>query len=136
MKKISFIAFATFALFIASCSDETVDPTVDPRDKFTGSWLCQETITGTPTQSFTITISKVGSGDSVKISNFSNYGSTSPQTYAEISGNSIVIPYQEITQTNIVVQGSGIYSSNGGVKITMNYTTDGESATAVCTPKP
>ena len=133
MKKISFIAFATITLFIASCTDETVDPTVDPRDKFTGSWLCQETITGTPTQSFTITISKVGSGDSVKISNFSNYGTTSPQTYAEISGNSIVIPFQNITTTGIPVQGSGLYSNNGGEKINMSYSTDGESATAVCT---
>jgi hypothetical protein len=136
MKKISFIAFATFALFIASCSDETVDPTVDPRDKFTGNWLCQETITGMQPVTFTISISKLSGDDAVLISNFSNYGTTSDQTRAEIQGNSIVIPYQEITQTNIVVQGSGIYSSNGGVKITMNYTTDGESATAVCTPKP
>ena len=136
MKKISSIAFSIIVLLIASCTDETVDPTTDPRDKFTGSWLCQETITGMPPETFTISISKLGGGDSVLISNFSNYGTTSDQTRAEISGNSIVIPYQEITQTNIVVQGSGIYTSNGGVKITMNYTTDGESATAVCTPKP
>lgn len=133
MKKIIWISFASIVLFIASCSDETVDPTVDPRDKFTGSWLCQETITGSPAQSFTITISKVGDGDSVKISNFSNYGTSSPQTYAEISGNSIVIPFQNITTTAIPVQGSGIYSTSGGEKISMNYSTDGQSATAVCT---
>lgn len=133
MKKIIWISFASIALFLSSCTDETVDPSVDPRDKFTGSWLCQETVTGSPAQSFTITISKVGSGDSVKISNFSNYGSTSPQTYAEIAGNSIVIPFQNITSTGIPVQGSGLYSNNGGEKINMNYSTDGESATAVCT---
>lgn len=133
MKKISLIAFATVALFIASCSDETVDPAADPRDKFTGSWLCQETITGSPAQSFTITISKVGSGDSIKISNFSNYGTTPDQTIAEVSGNSMVIPPQEITQTKIAVDGFGIYSSSGGEKINMNYSTDGQSATAVCT---
>ena len=133
MKKIIWISFASIALFIASCSDETVDPTADPRDKFTGSWLCQETITGSPAQSFTITISKVGDGDSVKISNFSNYGTSSPQTYAEISGTSIVIPFQNITITAIPVQGSGIYSTSGGEKISMNYSTDGQSATAVCT---
>jgi hypothetical protein len=133
MKKIIWISFASIALFIASCSDETVDPTFDPRDKFTGSWLCQETITGSSAQSFTITISKVGDGDSVKISNFSNYGTSSPQTYAEISGNSIVIPFQNITTTSIPVQGSGIYSTSGGEKISMNYSTDGQSATAVCT---
>jgi hypothetical protein len=132
MKKNCWIAFVTISLFIASCSDETVDPTVDARDKFTGSWLCKETISGA-TSSFTITISKVGSNDSLKISNFSNYGTSSPQTYAEISGNSIVIPLQSITTTAISVQGSGIYSSNGGEKINMNYTTDGQSATAVCT---
>jgi hypothetical protein len=133
MKKISSIAFAIIVLLIASCTDETVDPTTDPRDKFTGSWLCKETITGSPVQTFTITISKVGSGDSVKISNFSNYGTTAPQTYAEIAGNSIVIPFQNITTTGIPVQGSGLYSSSGGEKINMNYSTDGQSATAVCT---
>ncbi len=135
MKKNYWIAFATISLFIASCSDETVDPTVDARDKFTGSWLCKETVTGSPAQSFTINISKVGSGDSVKISNFSNYGTNPPQTIALISGNSIVIPFQNITPTvpSISVQGSGIYSSNGGEKINMNYTTDGQSAIAVCT---
>ncbi|MFM7016483.1 MAG: hypothetical protein ACKOX3_09170 [Bacteroidota bacterium] len=133
MKKIFWVAFASLTLFVASCSDETVDPATDPRDKFTGSWLCKETVTGTPTQSFTITISKVGSGDSVKISNFSNYGTSAPQTYAEISGNSIVIPLQNITTTAIPVQGSGIYSSSGGEKISLNYSTDGQSASAVCT---
>lgn len=132
MKNICWITFASIALFIASCSDEAVDPAVDARDKFTGSWLCQETVAGA-SQSFTITISKVGTGDSVKISNFSNYGSSSPQAYAEVSGNSIVIPFQNITTTSIPVQGSGIYKSSGGEKIDMNYTTDGQSASAVCT---
>lgn len=133
MKKISWIAFACIALFVASCSDETVDPAVDVRDKFTGSWLCKETITGSAPTTFTITISKVGSGDSLKISNFSNYGTSSPQTYAEVSGNSIVIPQQYITTTAISVQGSGIYSNSGGEKISLNYSTDGQSASAVCT---
>ena len=133
MKKYFLLATAALTLFIASCSDETVDPTVDPRDKFTGSWLCVETIAPSQ-QSFSISISKVGNGDSVKISNFSNYGTSSPQTYAEVSGNSIVIPLQNITSTSIPVQGSGIYSSNGGGKINFNYTVDGQSASAVCTP--
>ena len=132
MKKIIGISLVVFTLFLAACSDETVDPAVDVRDKFTGSWLCKETIAGATT-SFTITISKVGSGDSLKISNFSNYGTSSPQTYAEVSGNSIVIPLQNITTTAIPVQGSGIYSSSGGEKINLNYSTDGQSATAVCT---
>jgi hypothetical protein len=132
MKKIIGISLVAFTLFLAACSDETVDPAVDVRDKFTGGWLCKETIAGATT-SFTITISKVGSGDSLKISNFSNYGTSSPQTYAEVSGNSIVIPLQNITTTAIPVQGSGIYSSSGGEKINLNYSSDGQSATAVCT---
>jgi hypothetical protein len=136
MKKIIWISFASIALFIASCSDETVEPTVDPRDKFTGDWLCQETITGQQPQTFTISISKLGSGDSVKISNFSNYGTSSPQTIAEIDDNSIVISSQNITSTGITVQGSGLYSKSGGEKINLSYTTDGDNATAVCTPKP
>ena len=126
--------FRSVALFIASCSDETEDPTVDPRDKFTGNWLCKETITGEQPETFPISISKIGNGDSVQITNFSNYGDSIPQTIAEVSGSSIVISLQNITQTAIPVQGSGNYVSNGGGKINFNYTVDGQSASAVCTP--
>ena len=58
MKKYFLLAAAALTLFIASCSDETVNPTVDPRDKFTGSWLCVETIAQSQ-QPFSISISKV-----------------------------------------------------------------------------
>ena len=120
-------------LYFASCSeDNSSTPTIDARDKFTGSWSCKETISGT-TQIFSIQISKIGTDDSVNISNFSNYGSTA-DAIAFISGNSLTIPTQNIGVTGIPVGGTGIYSSNGVTqKITMNYSSDGSSASAICT---
>lgn len=120
-------------IFMASCADEGSDPgssTSDDRDKFNGDWLCTEKLNGQPATTFTIVFSKVAA-DSVKIKNFSNYGDFT-FAYGEVSGNSLVIPQQNMGVTSIPVQGSGVYSSSGGGKITMNYTVDGETATATC----
>ena len=132
MKKLSLLLASSFLMILASCTDDTGDiiPTSDARDKFTGDWLCKESSSVTP---FTINISKLGDGDSLLIKNFSNYGDLT-NTYAEVTVNSLTIPFQKIGVTYIPVSCSGIYSSAGGTdKITMNYTTDGQSATAVCT---
>lgn len=134
MKKLSLLLAGSLLMFMASCTDDTGDitPDSDARDKFTGDWSCKETINGTFT-TFTINISKVGDGDSILVKNFSNYGDFT-NTYAEVTVNSVTIPFQKIGVTQIPVSGSGIYSSSGGTdKITMNYNTDGQAATAVCT---
>ncbi len=133
MKNLLRILFLLPLLYFASCSeDNSSTPTIDARDKFTGTWSCKETISGT-TQIFNIQISKIGVEDSVNISNFSNYGSTA-DAIAFISGNSLTIPTQNIGVTGIPVGGTGIYSSNAVTqKITMNYSTDGSSASAICT---
>lgn len=134
MKKLSLLLAGSFLMLLASCTDDTGDitPDSDVRDKFTGDWSCKETINGTFT-TFTINISKVGDGDSLLIKNFSNYGDFT-NTYAEVAVNSVTIPFQKIGVTQIPVSGSGVYSSAGGTdKITMNYNTDGQAATAVCT---
>jgi hypothetical protein len=129
-----FLLISVIAL-LSSCSDDSNDvgsPLSDARDKFTGTWLCKETINGS-TLTFTIVINKVGSEDSVSIKNFSGY---SDLTFAGayVSSSSLTIPQQAIGTTSIPVQGSGIYSDAGGTeKITMNYNTDGQAATAVCT---
>ena len=132
MKKILLYCLPAM-LFFASCAeDDAADPLIDDREKFLGEWNCTETI-GTSSMSFKIYITSYGESDSMRLSNFSNYGNTAVALGLS-SGNSIVIPNQQIGITNIVVQGSGTYSSTGGnEKINLAYSTDGQSATAVCT---
>ena len=123
---------ATPVLFFSSCADETEDPFADPREKFEGAWLCNESGPSGPS-TFTIYISLYGPKDSIRIANFSGYGNTA-QAAGVVSGNSLTIPYHRIGVTNIPVQGSGVYSSQGGnEKITMNYMADSVSYSAVCT---
>ena len=120
--------------FLASCTDEddgsTPSSPGDDRDKFTGAWLCTEKITGQPQSTFTVEFSKVGN-DSVRIKNFSNYGDFT-YAYGEVNGSSLVIPQQNMGITSIPIQGSGLYSSGSGGKITMNYVVDGDTASASC----
>lgn len=118
---------------LSACSDEdTPDPTIDDRTKFLGTWSCVETI-GSSTTTFPIIITSYGESDSLRLSNFSNYGNTAV-ALGLVSGKSIVIPNQQIGVTLIVVQGSGLYFSQGAnEKMNLNYTSDGQSATAVCT---
>jgi hypothetical protein len=132
MKKYAPLLVAAAVLFLSSCADEdAAEPFADDREKFLGDWTCQEQ--PTTTTPFTITIDPLGSGDSVYISNFSGYGSTAVAV-AIVDGKNLTIPAQQIGATNIDILGSGIYSSNGGgEKITMNYSADGQSISAVCT---
>ena len=126
-----------FALaMLSACSDEdTPDPNIDDRDKFIGKWSCAETI-GSSSSTFDIFITSYGESDSLQISNFSNYGSTAI-ALGLVSGKSIVIPNQQIGATLITVQGSGLYfTQSANEKMNLNYTSDGQSATAVCTKVP
>lgn len=133
MKKSPLLPLLLFGLlfFISACAEEDDDPGIDPREKFEGSWRCTETIAGSNT-TFTITITLKGESDSVRVSNFSGYGNTAV-ALGLVSGNRIDFPSQEIGITYIPIEGSGTYSSSGGnEKINMNYSTDGQPATAVC----
>lgn len=127
-------ALVLFAGLFSSCADEDFDdPNTDPRDKFSGAWICKETIGTASPQTFTIYITSYGVSDSLRISNFSGYGNTAV-ALGLVSANNLLIPSQQIGVTNIPVQGSGTYSSQGGnEKINLNYLVDGNSASAVCT---
>ncbi|MBK8413208.1 MAG: hypothetical protein IPL22_01055 [Bacteroidetes bacterium] len=53
-----------------SCvDDDNAEPDIPgaDRDKFVGSWLCRETVSGATPTTFTITIQKYGSFDSLKV---------------------------------------------------------------------
>jgi hypothetical protein len=120
----------TVSLIFTSCAkDEDTTPSGpgSDRDKFLGTWLCSETLQNGPTTVFTIKIESQGSEDTIRISNFNNLGSPYA-AIALVSGNSMVIPAQQITQVDIA--GSGLFNSQG--KILMNYTADTDTLSAVC----
>lgn len=134
MKALLVLSVVLGLFMLTGCADEDFDdPEADPREKFLNAWICKETIGSAAPTTFTIFIASYGVSDSVRISNFSGYGN-SAVALGIVSGSTITIPSQQIGVTNIPVQGSGTYSSQGGnEKITMSYMTDGQSATAVCT---
>jgi len=117
---------------VPSCTDDDpADPSIpgSDRDKFVGSWLCKETINGTTNVTFTINIQKHGVDDTLFVYNFSNIGSGEYAIWL-ISGNSVVIPQQTVTQ--IAFSGSGFYSDS---KVNLTYSSDGDQITALCTPQ-
>ncbi len=133
--KAKHLLLLTFITLIAACTkdNETSPSTLtDDRDKFVGSWICDEGAGGTP---FTIEIYKL-SGDTINIKNFSGYGNDG-NAQCVISGNSLTIPFQDIDDLPIVVNasGTGLYSNTGSQKkIKMSYTVDGTTFNnVVCT---
>ena len=129
------ILMLVFIAFIAACTkEEDTSPTnVDDRDKFVGTWLCNEG-SGTP---FSIEISKLN-GTEISIKNFSNYGNHA-NAIAEVTANTLTISAQDFNDlpgTQLIVSGgSGIYSKTGTQeKIKMSYTVDSTTFTNVlCT---
>ena len=112
-----------------SCvDDDNAEPDIPgaDRDKFVGSWLCRETVSGATPTTFTITIQKYGDDDTLRVYNFNNLGAQEYVIWL-ISGNSVTIPAQTITQIDL--GGSGFYSND---KINLNYSSDGEQVSAVC----
>lgn len=131
MKKLTFPLIVLTLLFSACAEEDSNDPSVDDREKFLGKWKCTEIIGGS-SSSFDIYITSFSESDSIRISNFSNYGNTAV-ALGIVSGNSLVIPYQQISITNIPVQGTGTFIYQGGnEKLNLIYTSDGQNATAVC----
>ena len=127
------IAFSTALvsiMMVTSCAEESAEPDLPgaDRDKYVGSWLCKESVNGNQVAAFTINIQKVGQNDSVKVFNFSNVGSGDYAIWL-ISGNSITIPAQ--TVAGVDFGGTGFYSSGD---LDLNYTSDTETISALCTP--
>lgn len=117
---------------IQGCTEEdTGDPSIpgSDRDKFTGNWLCKETYQGAAPNTFTINIQKHGADDTLYVYNFNNLGS-SYFTIWLVSGNSVTIPNQDVSPTQVNLSGSGFYS-NG--EVNLNYTSDGDVVSANCT---
>ncbi len=121
--------FLSVVILFSSCTDDNqADPNIpgSDRDKFTGDWLCKETI-GSASTTFTISIQKHGDNDTLYVYNFNNIGAPFRAIWL-VSGNSVTIPNQNISQVDIA--GSGLFNNN---KINLNYTSDTETVSAVCT---
>jgi hypothetical protein len=108
-------------LFLASCEpDEETGP---DREAFLGTWVCTETSQVFGTTSFQVNIVESSANESqVYIRNFYNLGTTE-QAYATISGKSINIPQQVVS--NNTISGSGTLSGN---RINLSYSVnDGQT---------
>ena len=122
------LIFCSVTLLFSCAKDDDTQPggSSDDRQKFLGTWLCEETVTGGPTTTFTLEVESEGANDTIRLYNFNNLGDPF-YAIGIVSGSSLVIPNQDITQ--VTIEGSGIYSSN---KIFMNYTADSDSLSAEC----
>lgn len=113
----SYLACIALYSFLYSCApDEGAVPTDDNRDNYTGSWLCDEKPSNSSISSkFTISISKSGQRDTIRIFNFNNIGKTF-YALAKANGNSLIIPSQFIDGDSVT--GSGNLQAN---KLNLNY---------------
>jgi hypothetical protein len=124
MKK-NFFLFLITSLMFVGCTDEAViEPDVNPKDKFLGTWTVKEEIVGQADQNYTSTITEDATNTSrIKIGNIYNLGTTSI-IYALVAGNSLDISSQTIT--GISISGTGSYL---GTSIILNYiANDGSGA--------
>jgi hypothetical protein len=123
MKKyILYFSMLSFFLFLSGCNKNNPEPSpTDPRQQFLGNWGVNETTTK---NYYTATISAdPNSSDGVFISNFA---ASTVQAHAVVSGNSITVTSQQLSN-GWIVSGTGTYSSN---KITWSYSiNDGANLT-------
>lgn len=135
MKNTSLIAFAALSLFIFSCTpdkkDDPISPSTDSRDVFVGSWMCNENSKITGTTSYPVSIAKsTSNATEINISRF--YDITNQSVRATVSGNSIVIPYQQLNVVSGFVKGSGTLSSSK-TTLSLAYTTTVSANQDTCT---
>lgn len=138
MKKISklsvFLFLLTISIIETSCvPEETENPTpTDERDKFVGSWKCEENSSINGNSTFTIDINKSTTEKSqVILENFYNYG-FNKTAIATVSGNTLTIPSQTFSGTN-TLSGSGTLSADGKKIQDLNYTVNDGSSDDNCT---
>ncbi|MEW6468238.1 MAG: hypothetical protein AB1458_04900 [Bacteroidota bacterium] len=133
IKKLSpYLAAFALTVFMASCADEEPTP-ADDRDKFVGSFTCQENSQQNGNSTFTIHVNKSASSETqIEIENFYNLGFQNKAT-ASVSGGNFTIASQLFSGNTI----SGSGSSTGSTTFTMTYyVNDGstiDTCSATCT---
>ena len=134
MKKIfrTTLFTAIFASLIIACNpdDPNTPDNTDPRDKFVGSWLCNENSHLNGNSSFTVTASLNPSNSSqIYLANFYQLG-TSQKVYGVVASSSVTIPSQ--TLSSVTVRGSGDITNND-TKINWTYYVDDGADIDTCT---
>jgi len=126
MKK-HFFLFLLASLFLVGCADEAiVEPDVDPKDKFLGTWAVKEEIVGQAAQNYSSTITLDATNTSrIKIGNIYNLGAAT-NLNALVAGNSLNFTTQSITGINIAGTGSFV-----GTSIILDYTADDGSGAII-----
>jgi len=133
MKKLTpYLAAFILSVSFYSCAEEEPTPT-DVRDKFAGSFTCQESSQQNGSSTFTIHVNKSSTVEAeIEIENFYNLGFQN-KAIATVNASSFAIGSQLFSGNTI--NGSG--SSTGSTTFNMTYyVNDGSSidtCTATCT---
>jgi len=111
------VVFVLIAALTQSCTDDLLeDPDLDPRQKFTGTWMVKEESQGS-FQNYTSTISNDPTNSSrIRIGNIFNLGEPISATVSE---NSLTLV--QTTISGFTIKGTGIYS---GGSFVLHYTSN------------
>lgn len=124
--------FISISALIVSCdpTDGPDEPDVDPRDKFVGSWICNETSTQNGNSTYNVIVS-LNPTNSAQILLAQFYQMSSGQkVYAIVANNNATVPEQ--TLTGLVIKGSGNYSTTTS-KINWTYYVNDGADIDTCT---
>lgn len=130
-KKIFILLLITGSFTACTKDDEndiTPSPTgsVDPRNKFIGNWVSNETSEVFSTTTFSVEIfAHTTITNRIVISNFYNLGSQQSNCQMEINGDSITIFQQNVSSHEFI--GTGKLLTNSTIRLT--YTADDGSGT-------
>lgn len=130
----SLLTLVFVASMLHSCTpDDNIDdpfPDVDTRDKFVGSWLCNENSSQNGSSSFTVGISLDATNSSqVILDNFYNAG-YGKKLNGIATSSSITIPNQSLN--SLYIRGSGSIFNND-TKMNWNYYVDTGADIDTCT---
>ncbi len=125
-----FILASLTSLLVSCDPDDNPPDDTDPRDKFVGSWSCNENSHQMGTSTFTVTISlNSGNSSQIYVANFYQLG-TSQKVYAVVAGDNATIPDQSVS--GVSVKGSGSITSSN-TKIDWNYYVNDGADIDTCT---
>ncbi len=124
----SFLIFAMIGLW--SCDPEVAPDDVDIASEIAGEWLCESSDGEFAPITYTVTLSKVGTGK-VKINNFHNFGLDNSVTVNVYADNTLELEEQTVDGTTF--KGTGSIASSYQ-SMSLDYTaTDTEGTQNITT---
>lgn len=110
------VVFSALVLLLQACAPEE-DIQEDPRIKFGGTWVVNETSSVFGTSAYQVTVSNhPDNEEQIQIANFYNIGAGT-RVNANVNNNSLNIPNQSVSGQ--MITGSGNFQNN---TITVNFT--------------